>query len=143
MVTKISFHILDNAPSTKARDLYACRLVAEAYDNGKKVHIQTTDETAAQSFDLTLWTFNDIAFIPHQICTTITNDQLVSISYGDNHSSGDVLINLTQDIPSFYQNFEQILEIIPNDEVLKSAGRRRYKTYQQNNLVVETFKVAK
>ena len=88
-----------------------------------------------------LWTFSDIAFIPHQICTTTAHDELVSIGYGDNHIFGGVLVNLTQDIPASYQNFEQLLEIIPNDETLKSAARQRYKTYQQNDLVIETFKI--
>ena len=141
MATGISFYILKNAPSIKARDLYACKLIAKAYDNGKKVYIQTIDEATAQSFDLLLWNFNDVAFIPHQICTKTTHHALVSIGYDCDNIFGDILINLTQEIPPAYRNFAQLLEIIPNDETLKFTARQRYKIYQQHGLVTETFYV--
>lgn len=138
---KVAFYILPDA-NLKTRDLYACRLVEKAYNTNRSVYILTTDATAAQNFDTQLWTYKDISFIPHAIYNTNPNSEApVLIGYNAfpvNHN--DVLINLTPEVPKFYTQFKHIIELIPNEENNKAAGRKRYQFYQNQKCELITYK---
>jgi DNA polymerase III subunit chi len=139
---KVAFYILpDDGP--KARDLFACRLVEKAYNNNLQVFVNTVSQTEAQNFYDQLWTFRDVSFIPHEIYNLHPNaDAPVLIGYNsipNNHT--DVLINLTLEVPRFYDQFKHIIEIVTNDIELKAAGRKRYKYYQEAGCQMETYNI--
>jgi DNA polymerase III subunit chi len=142
MSPKAAFYILAES-STKARDLYACRLIEKAYINGQEVYAHTSTIEEAQDFDTQLWTFRDISFVPHEVYNQNSSSELpVVIGYnGIIPMQKAMLVNLTAKAPSFYQQFDHIIEIIPNDDELKSAARTRYQFYQQQGHQMETFKI--
>jgi DNA polymerase-3 subunit chi len=142
MSPKAAFYILDES-TLKARDLYACRIIDKAYSNGHNIYVHTTNLEEAQNFDIQLWTFRDISFIPHEISNQNSESETpILIGYNMTPTgTRDILINLTPEIPPFYQQFSHIIEIIPNDNNLKTSARQRYQTYQQQGYQMETFNI--
>ena len=141
MVSKISFYILTEE-SLKARDLYACRIIEKAYNNKHKIYVHTSSAEEADTFDTQLWTFRDISFVPHELY--IQNSQtLPPVLIGYNNEiqiqQPDILINLAPEIPQFYEQFNRIIEIIPNDKHLKASARKKYQSYKNQGLQIETF----
>lgn len=144
MTTKVTFYIL-NDPLPKGRALYTCRVIEKAYSSNHKIYVYAANLEEAQSFDTQLWTFGDISFVPHEIYDQNSNQgSPVVIGYADitvPTDQNDVLVNLTVDIPPFHPQFKRIIEVIPNDDVLKKLARKRFQGYQKQGLQVETFNV--
>lgn len=141
MSSKVAFYILADS-SLKNRDLYACRIIEKAYLGGNTVYVYVANLKDAENFDIQLWTFRDISFVPHEIYNQnqITKAPVL-IGIDAPAIKQDILINLTSEIPLFYQQFNHIIEIIPNDDNLKTLGRKRYQTYQKAGLQMETFNI--
>ena len=53
----------------------------------------------------------------------------------------DVLINLTEEQPMFFSQFERVAEVIDDNESSKQAGRQRFQFYKQRGYEIETFNV--
>jgi len=144
MSTKAAFYILAEA-TLKARDLYACRIIEKAYSSGKMIYVHTASAIEAQNFDTQLWTFRDISFVPHEIYNQgLSSDAPVLIGYSATvvpTGEKDILINLAPEIPSFYQQFNHIIEIVPDDDNLKVAARKKYQIYQNSGCQMETFNI--
>jgi DNA polymerase-3 subunit chi len=49
-----------------------------------------------------------------------------------------VLVNLSPEIPPGFERFERVAELVDQDEAVKLAGRRRYKSYQAQGYVIQT-----
>jgi len=141
MISKIAFYILNNDSSLKGQYIYTCRIIEKAYTNNRKIYIHAPNQEEAQNFDTQLWTFSDISFIPHEIYDHNSNPSApILIGFGDNPpESKDILINLTKEIIPFYQQFNHLIEVIPNDEQLKTLARKRYQIYQKDGYQIETF----
>lgn len=139
---KISFYLLPES-TPKSCDLYACRIVEKAYSNKHTVYINTYSLEEAQKIDTQLWTFRDISFIPHEIYNQNLNSKAqILIGYNVTPSKkDDILINLTNEIPVFYTQFNHIIEIVPNNQDLKTIGRKKYQTYQKQKLQIKTFNI--
>lgn len=142
MSIKAVFYILNDS-TLKARDLYACRLIEKAYHNARKVFVNVEDSKQAQDFYAQLWTFHDTSFIPHEIYNTnpeATVPVLIGFkAFPPNHN--DILVNLTNSAPTFYAEFQHIIEIVPNDATLKTMGRQRYQFYQKAGCTIETHNI--
>ncbi|MDR1057540.1 MAG: DNA polymerase III subunit chi [Coxiellaceae bacterium] len=144
MIAKIAFYILNNDSSLKGRALYTCRIIEKAYFNNHKIYIHTSNQEEAQNFDLQLWTFSDISFIPHEIYSLNSNlDVPITIGYGEEITpeQKDILVNLTSEVVHSYQHFNHLIEVIPNDDQLKTLARQRFQIYQKAGCPIEVFKV--
>jgi len=143
MIAKTAFYILNNESSLKGCAIYTCRIIEKAYSNNRKIYIHTTNLEAAQNFDIQLWTFSDISFVPHEIYTQNSNlDVQILIGYGNNlPEKKDILVNLTPEIMPFYQQFNHLIEVVPNDDNLKSLARKRFQTYQKDSCPIEIFNI--
>lgn len=134
MSTEIIFYLLpENNMDACLRSI--CQLVAKYYHPEKKIYLRTSTPTMSQQLDDLLWTFHDISFLPHQILANNLQTTSAPILLSDklpSNAEGDVLFNLSDEIPSFYARFKQVIEIIVNDEKLKAAGRIRYKYYKEH-----------
>ncbi|MEI8054919.1 MAG: DNA polymerase III subunit chi [bacterium] len=142
MSLKAAFYIL--AESTlKARDLYACRIIEKAFLGSKTAYVHTSTVAEAQSFDTQLWTFRDISFVPHEVYSQNLNSEVpILIGYDASQAEKkDILINLTSETPLFYQQFDHIIEIVPNDADSKAAARKQYQVYKNSGYQMETFNI--
>ncbi len=142
-MSKIAFYILNNESSLKGRALYACRIIEKAYSNNHKIYVHVANSEEAQNFDAQLWTFSDISFVPHEIYGQGSNsDHQVLIGYGNPPNiMNDILVNMTPEMVPSYQQFNHLIEVIPNDDNLKVLGRKRFQIYQKEGHPLEVFNV--
>ena len=148
-MTKIDFYIIEKG-SKQATETFICRLTEKAWSQSNTVYIHTSDEQHAEKYDELLWTFNETSFVPHQLNNTkddTDKNSETSILIGHNSTTDvsshhDVLINLNQEAPSFFSQFERVAEIISADETSKVKGRERYQFYRDRGYALETHKIS-
>jgi DNA polymerase-3 subunit chi len=124
-----------------------CHLVEKCYLDGKKVFIQSPISNVLQQLDDLLWTFHDTSFLPHAFFQS--NEQIIEnfnilLGNGDNVPlNQNVLVNSCGSTLNCYKQFQQILEIVPNDESIKAVARERYKLYQTEGLKLSNHKITR
>ncbi len=138
---RVDFYVLSQqAPDARLR--VACRLIEKAYDQHLRVYVQTASPADAQRLDELLWTFNDQAFIPHQVDTgNGASHERTVVLIGDSPappSHRQLLINLANRLPSDFENFERIAEIVDVDPENKRLSRERYKVYRERGCQLDT-----
>ncbi len=132
-MSQIDFHILD-VSDNKSLLVYACRVVRKACKNGYRVYVRVENEQDMQHLDTLLWTFSELDFIPHAIIGTECGQEPVIIGMIEHQGSSNmVLINVSTKMASNYSRYSRVIELISNDPGCKSAGRNRYRKYQQMN----------
>ncbi|MCX4187770.1 DNA polymerase III subunit chi [Methylophaga sp. OBS4] len=141
-MTRISFYVLK---STKLheRQAFACRLAEKAYHQGHQVYIHTENVAHSEQVDAALWAIRPDSFVPHQILhPSEANDSPVLIGHeAEPPRLMDVLINLTDEQPLFFSQFERVAEVIDDNDTIKKAGRQRFQFYKQRGYELETFHV--
>jgi len=110
----------------------ACQLVARAIQDAKRVLILAPDETVNRAMDRMLWTFQATGFVPHCMShDALASETPVLIARdGANLPHDEVLLNLSQECPSFFARFERLIEIVSRDDEDKQLGRNRYRYYR-------------
>lgn len=141
-MTRVSFYILKSTAAAKRQE-FACRLAEKAYQQGHQVYIHTASAAEAQQLDEALWAFRADSFVPHQ-CLTDNNDSDSPILIG--HQSApprlmDVMINLAEQQPLFFSQFERVAEIVDDNESIKQAGRERYQFYRHRGYELQTHNI--
>lgn len=138
MVT-IDFY-LTNDSTIEACYKLVCQLVDKAYQQKRSVYIHANSEPEAQTLDDLLWTFRDDAFIPHSLISqTDTNIQI-----GHNiepKKFNDILINLTNEVPKFFQQFQRVLEIVPQSS--KELARKKFRFYRDKSCEISSHDLTK
>lgn len=136
---RVDFYVLS---TTAAYGLLACRLLEKAYLRGHRVFVHCQTAKAASSLDELLWTFKPDSFIPHclQDDESKTAHSPIQLGYGPQEPQGfnDILINLAEAIPTFYINFQRIIEIVEADEPAKLRGRDHFRCYRNAGCTVAT-----
>lgn len=126
---RADFYILTNGTDP---DRFACSLANKAWKQGHTLHILAPDRDAALGLDELLWTFHDISFLPHAM---LENDEAgevpVTIGWpGQTLPQGDVLINLTSQLPDQADGFARVAEIVAADDDRRRLARERYRQYR-------------
>lgn len=115
---------------------YACRVVRKAYGARSKVVVLVQDAQQAQAFDTALWTFSATEFIPHGLAddalaphtpVLITTDDSADLPHHE------MLVNLTQRMPSDIARFSRIFEFVTTDANEIASGRQRYAAYKKQS----------
>jgi DNA polymerase-3 subunit chi len=126
---KIDFYILPDA-DVQSRYRLACRIAEKVYSLGYPVHIHTDSNESSQQLDALLWTFRDRSFIPHMVEPETVDGCPVTIGHGWVPPRREVLINLALQVPSFFDRFKRVAEIIGQEQEARGAGRERYRFYR-------------
>ena len=162
MQTQVMFYLLDDekvknestdtkenldARDTSSAFYHACLQASHFYRQNQRVFIYTHDQTQAEQIDELLWAFESDSFVPHNLVGEGPKQGApVEISYQPPRGRRAVLINLTETMPTFANQFQFIVDFVPSDETLKQQARERFKTcrqwgFQVNNQPVEAKKV--
>ncbi len=140
-MTRIDFYVLNAGKPDHYR--FACQLTEKIYKTGHQLLINTDSESAAQQLDTMLWTFRDQGFIPHAIYqpqgAQIEPVLISCTAEPDTHS--DVLLNLTNEVPSFFSRFQRVAEIVSQQEQQRQAARQRYKFYRDRGYQIVTHEI--
>ena len=120
----------------------ACQLAAFYYQQNKKVFIYTENQQDAFTVDEYLWQFDGDSFVPHNLVGEGPRyGSPVEISWLAPQHPRAVLINLSQNIPEFNLNFQQIIDFVPAQEQLKINARMRYSAYKKLGHTLSTHDV--
>jgi DNA polymerase-3 subunit chi len=144
MTERVDFYILK---STNPRDrrMVACRVTEKAYLQDHRVLILNDDMADAQALDDLLWTFNERAFVPHQLCVECGSaDSATPVHLVLDLEAApdtDVLVNMSSRLPANLQRFARIAEIVDGDEERRRLGRERFKAYRDLRLSLETHQL--
>ena len=136
-MTRVDFH-------SKVPDklLYACRLIRKARTAGMKVVVYLQDAQQLRQFDQALWTFSEQDFIPHVVAgdeLAAQTDVIMSCDASDELPHHQILVNLSTQTPDHFARFERMFEIVSTDEQDLTAGRGRYKHYQNRGYALTHF----
>ncbi len=142
MKTSINFYLI-NALSTEQMLLAACQLTEKVFRQKRRIYLCTASEDNLHVLDSMLWTYRDDSFLPHQLwCGDEMSASEAAILLGHSDSPAppelDVLINLMPGVPVFYQQFQQVLELIPQEPIARQAARERYKYYKSQGCELST-----
>ncbi|MGI9290015.1 MAG: DNA polymerase III subunit chi [Gammaproteobacteria bacterium] len=141
---RVDFYILSTTEAN-GRLQFACRLTEKAYNMDTQVYAHTETPADAKRLDEMLWTFRQGSFIPHEIVGE--SDELrapVSIGTGTARlNEGQLLINLSNELPDFSKGFERVAEIVSADEAGRQTGRKRFKQYRDMGLQPETHDIGR
>ena len=127
-MTRVDFYVLQDV-ALSAMHRFACRLAAKALSNDQQVIMHTADETTARELDELLWHYPDRRFLPHAVQGDSTGISApVLITWQQPGAFEGVLVNLAPEIPSYFNRFHRVAEIIVQDN--RDQGRERYKFYK-------------
>ncbi len=141
--TRIDFYILADA-NAGARLRFACKLTEKAYKSETRAHAHMQSAAAARELDEMLWTFRAGSFIPHEL---VKHDAKIEVpvtigSESESIEQGQLLINLADEIPVFFDKYERIAEIIDGTDDCKALGRKRFSFYRDNGYMPNTHNIS-
>lgn len=138
-MTRIDFYVLADG-DTDAVELTACRLTEKAYGLGHRVYLQCENQERAHSMDRLLWSFRDNSFVPHQLCGQ-SDDETVPVLLGfteEAQTTYEVLVNLTSGVPTHFERFKRVVEIVAADPIARRESRQRYRLYASEGHEIQT-----
>ena len=139
-MTDVAFHF--NAPDKLA---YVCRLLRKAVLNQARVVVVSSADVLNQ-LDASLWTFSALDFVPH--CRMGSPDSVLGRSAvilaetTDQVPHHQVLLNLSDEVPSGFNHFERVIEVVSLEEHDRQLARTRWKHYAQHGLQMTRHDVA-
>lgn len=137
MLPEINFHVLANRNGAQSLQ-FVCELIAKHYAQQQKIFVNSASQEDAYKLDDLLWTFEEDSFIPHQLGP---GDSLISINYNQQPTEPyEILINFAPQVPTFYKDFKEVLEIVFPDPIVQQLARERYKYYRDQGLNIQTYK---
>ncbi len=126
-MTDISFHI--NAADKLA---YTCRLLRKAVTGGAKL-IVTGPADVLDQLDHDLWTFGTAEFVPHcrldDKATILQKSPVVLTQAVHSAPFQSILINLGDQIPNGFDQFERVIEVVSLDDEDRRLARQRWRHY--------------
>jgi DNA polymerase-3 subunit chi len=140
MTERVDFYVLKSS-TVKQRWTFACRLTEKAYLRDLKVVLLSESAADAEVLDELLWTFNERAFVPHELRTgapATGGAPAVQLTQDlDAIEAADLLVNLSDRLPARLERFTRIAEIMDGDAGRRVKGRERFKAYRDLKLPVE------
>jgi len=137
-MTHIKFYSLE-ANSRGDYLQLACRLIERIRADNFRILVYCPNDEIAHSFDRLLWTFHQDSFLPHGLVDSVDpqwTPVLIS-SDGQPETEQQVLLNLSLEIPMFFERFERVCELIDHAPQRVAAGRERFRQYRERGFPLE------
>ncbi|MFZ2738303.1 MAG: DNA polymerase III subunit chi [Burkholderiaceae bacterium] len=126
-MTEVAFHF--NLPDKLA---YSCRLLRKAVVAGSKIVVTGPSPMLAQ-MDQDLWTFSSTDFVAH--CSQDdsellrANSPVLLASKLEQLPHLKVLLNLGDQVPTGFERFERVIELVEQSDEDKKMARNRWRQY--------------
>ena len=122
----------------------ACRLAGKAYAQKKKLLIFAPAAETARRIDNLLWTWQQLSFVPHCLASDplAARTPILITTESANPPDCDVLLNLGDECPPFFERYERLLEIVAQDDTGRSHGRGRFKFYKERGYAIDAHDLA-
>ena len=138
-MTEVAFHF--NA--TDKLD-YVCRLLRKAVAKGVRVAV-TGELSVLQQFDRDLWTFSAVDFVPHCLVSgapaVAATSPVVLCALPQESPHHEVLLNLGAGVPSGFERFDRVIEVVGTDDPDRSQSRMRWKYYVDRGYAITRHEV--
>ncbi len=124
---------------------FACKLAKRAADEDRRLIVFAPAPALAEEMDRMLWTFSQLSFVPHvrsghrlagETPIVIAQDEAGLVHH-------EALLNLGDEPPAFFSRFEQLREIVSQDEEDKRLARERAKFYKSRGFEIVSLDVSK
>ncbi len=136
-MTEVAFHF--NAPDKLG---YACRLLRKAYLQGARLLVLVDDADRA-ALDAALWTMAPGAFVPHATGAdpehVWASSPIQMTSRLPVQSGATVLVNLQEQVPSGFERFARVIEVVTADDADRQRARERWKLYKSNGIEPQRY----
>ena len=122
----------------------ACAWLAASWQQKKSVVVFVPEAEVAERLDRMLWTQPAIGFLPHCAAdTALAGETPVLIARRIEEVAQDAcLLNLSNDIPSGFSRFEELVEIVSTDDPVRLPARERFRFYRERGYELENRNVA-
>lgn len=139
---QVDFYILQIS-TRQRKERLACQIAEKAWHQNYQVYVHTESQMAAEHIDLMMWVFKEESFLPHDIYYTNTSSPApIQIGYTEQACNNmEVLINMSKVVPTFFENFQRIAEIVDSNNIEREAGRNRYRFYKENNYILKVHEI--
>ena len=110
--------------------LLVCELAKRGYAANLPMLVLARDSAQAEALDDLLWSFEDDAYLPHQVAGD-DEDELCPILIATPEMdvpARPLLVNLRDEVPA--GSFDRVLEVVPADPSARGPLRERWKHYQ-------------
>ena len=134
-MTEVAFHF--GAPDRLA---YTCRLLRKATATGARLQVRAQVDICA-ALDAALWNLGPTDFISH--CDAAAPDEVRSRSAvllidsdAPMQSDFPILVNLAEDVPTGFEQFQRVIEIVSTDEQDRNLARLRWRHYTERGYTI-------
>lgn len=141
-MTQVWFHF-----NVQDKLAYACQLLEQAYGSGQSVTVMAEPDLLAQ-LDRQLWSDNVRSFVPH--CHADEPDKallaqtpIVLTSQLPSTGADQVLLHLGQTLPLGFETFENLIELVSQQQEDRKQARMRWRHYAQRGYVIESRDMAR
>jgi DNA polymerase-3 subunit chi len=134
---KADFYILAGADD-ESRQQFLGKLLNRIMRTELQVYLYCADQFNAEKLSELLWQFQATSFLANCLVTD-EHKARISLGWPDQHqpSHHQVIINLTDHIPSDAAQFERIAEIVTQQPDSLLASRERYKNYRSEGYEIQ------
>ncbi|MCP3681003.1 MAG: DNA polymerase III subunit chi [Gammaproteobacteria bacterium] len=115
---------------------FSCRLLEKAFNQQHQVYVHTDTAGDGEKLNVMLWTFRQQSFIPHGMLEQFTTPiPPIEIGFGpfshrpEHHR--DILLNLSEQLPPFVEEFNRVIEIIPNQPQAQNRAEKHQQYYRE------------
>ncbi len=122
----------------------ACRLAGKALSQHKRMVVFAPTPGLAHKIDRMLWTWPAISFVPHCLAedALAAESPVVIAPEGRSAPEGDVLLNLADDCPEFFERYDRLLEIVSTDDADRKSARARFAWYRDRGYAIRSHDLA-
>jgi len=119
----------------------ACALIGGAWAKRRPLIVYAPEKQVADSVDRSLWTANQLSFIPHcRVDSPLAAETSILIADRlDAPVQQERLMNLSREQPPGYQRFASLVEVVGQDEEDRLAARERVHRYKEAGCDVRYF----
>jgi DNA polymerase-3 subunit chi len=126
----------DVQPDARIRRI--ATLVNAAWERGKRLVVTCADVSEAEELDQLIWTFDEAAFIPHEVVAVgeppKDPDARVVLVTGEHDPIGaDILLQAAPVSREFAQRYAYVIDLVDHrSQEALDASRGRYKAWAQD-----------
>ena len=130
-MTEVAFHF--GAPDKMG---YAMRLIRKAVGVGAKLWV-VGESPLLHQLDSALWSLSETEFLTH--CLVDAPDDillrssvvLVPALLQQSHPAFPILVNLSAQMPSYFEGYTRVIEVVSTEVEDRDSARVRWKAYSQ------------
>ena len=136
---RADFYLIDKPRFREEPLLLVCELARKAFDAQLPTLVLTRSNEQAEQLDELLWSFDEDAYIPHQVAGDDDDEHtaVLIVPPGTKTADRRLVINLRDECA--HGTFESVKEVVPADEAERTGSRERWAEYKKRGYEVRKF----